>query len=546
MSLELSLVIKGDQAGAKKALEDTASGIETLGNKAKAASQPTKDVGEAVSKVATEAPAATTGVGQLGDAASTAAGKFSNFKALAIGAVGGLAAGIVAAGLDVAFGAALTAATEYFDALTNSPENVKADLEAHKGLIASVKGLWNEAEGAASNYGLTSEAVLRVEARSNVTRLDSDLQSNLGSIRGGQGDLFGFSGVSNAARAPFEDAIERFRKDLQDGRADVVAFREEVATIADALPTDSEGFSFAERLLGGTEKAAELQTELQRAVDVYKALQGDAAAAATALGKASEGMTANGTAAAEALPALREVNELLATMGGVTVTVNGVTATGEPGTVGGGFAEGGFTGHGPADQVAGFVHGKEYVFDAESTARIGVSNLEAIRRGVAGYASGGSVGGSSSGTGSSSGAVGSVTNELFSLRDALKQFGTELWNTGDPIKAFASVLSSVSQNYLSQALGSAGDAVMTALGFASGTDNSPGGWSWMNETGSELVKLPRGSTVVPADRTSQMLGGNTTVHNWNVSTPNAKTFAQSRSSVARAASRLVSSAQRHA
>ncbi|WP_312910921.1 tape measure protein [Stutzerimonas nitrititolerans] len=47
----------------------------------------------------------------------------------------------------------------------------------------------------------------------------------------------------------------------------------------------------------------------------------------------------------------------------------------------GGFRKGGYTGNGGVNDVAGVVHGKEYVFDAASTARIGVANLEAIRNG---------------------------------------------------------------------------------------------------------------------------------------------------------------------
>nr|WP_321511095.1 phage tail length tape measure family protein [uncultured Celeribacter sp.] len=55
-----------------------------------------------------------------------------------------------------------------------------------------------------------------------------------------------------------------------------------------------------------------------------------------------------------------------------------------------GFAVGGDTGGSDPTKVAGLVHEKEYVFDAASTARIGVQNLEAIRRGtMRGYASGG-------------------------------------------------------------------------------------------------------------------------------------------------------------
>lgn len=47
----------------------------------------------------------------------------------------------------------------------------------------------------------------------------------------------------------------------------------------------------------------------------------------------------------------------------------------------GGFRKGGYTGGGGVDDVAGVVHGQEYVFDAEATKRIGVANLEAIRAG---------------------------------------------------------------------------------------------------------------------------------------------------------------------
>ena len=57
-----------------------------------------------------------------------------------------------------------------------------------------------------------------------------------------------------------------------------------------------------------------------------------------------------------------------------------------------GFATGGETGGSDPKKVAGLVHQKEFVFDAAATARIGVGNLEAIRRGtMRGYASGGYV-----------------------------------------------------------------------------------------------------------------------------------------------------------
>lgn len=57
-----------------------------------------------------------------------------------------------------------------------------------------------------------------------------------------------------------------------------------------------------------------------------------------------------------------------------------------------GMAEGGFTGFGGKYEVAGPVHRGEYVFDAASTAALGVGNLEMLRRSARGYAEGGYVG----------------------------------------------------------------------------------------------------------------------------------------------------------
>lgn len=49
----------------------------------------------------------------------------------------------------------------------------------------------------------------------------------------------------------------------------------------------------------------------------------------------------------------------------------------------GGYKQGGYTGGGGVNEVAGVVHGQEYVMDAQSTARIGVGNLQALQSGAA-------------------------------------------------------------------------------------------------------------------------------------------------------------------
>jgi lambda family phage tail tape measure protein len=63
----------------------------------------------------------------------------------------------------------------------------------------------------------------------------------------------------------------------------------------------------------------------------------------------------------------------------------------------GGFATGGYTGDGGKYEAAGVVHKGEFVMTKEATSRIGVNNLYRMMRG---YASGGAVGGTSSGGGS--------------------------------------------------------------------------------------------------------------------------------------------------
>lgn len=61
-------------------------------------------------------------------------------------------------------------------------------------------------------------------------------------------------------------------------------------------------------------------------------------------------------------------------------------------TGGKGYEVGGWTGPGATTDVAGVVHAEEYVFDAAATRRIGVANLEAIRKGaMRGYREGGYV-----------------------------------------------------------------------------------------------------------------------------------------------------------
>lgn len=78
--------------------------------------------------------------------------------------------------------------------------------------------------------------------------------------------------------------------------------------------------------------------------------------------------------------------------GGKAITLGGLMK---------GFASGGYTGDGGKYEPKGVVHGGEFVFTKEATKRIGVANLNRMMRG---YANGGAVGSTSSGSTISGGA----------------------------------------------------------------------------------------------------------------------------------------------
>lgn len=107
-----------------------------------------------------------------------------------------------------------------------------------------------------------------------------------------------------------------------------------------------------------------------------------AATAATATTTATQ-TAAAGTVASSWLPAalVASVGSFgaAAIVGGTALLAAFALAKGMEG----GFKTGGYTGNGGVNDVAGVVHGKEFVFDAASTQRIGVANLEKIRTGRA-------------------------------------------------------------------------------------------------------------------------------------------------------------------
>ena len=154
---------------------------------------------------------------------------------------------------------------------------------------------------------------------------------------------------------------------------------------------DAMAQSWGKRLAAAEQAAAQFGHSVQAAgaqVD-----QGGAQAAA--------GLAQAGQGAAVASQGLGLIGQLMAGIGGIVggktgsilnlaLGVGSQWAAGVPL-----FKSGGFTGGSDPDRAAGVVHEGEFVFDAAATRRIGIQNLEGIRKGVMrGFRSGGYVGAS--------------------------------------------------------------------------------------------------------------------------------------------------------
>jgi hypothetical protein len=370
-----------------------------------------------------------------------------------------------------------------------------------------------------------------------------------------------------------------------------------------------------------------LQAELERSRDLLDGLKGSADAAATALGGKAEkygtladrAATAGGAvtqsnqaigatagAATEAIGPLSEYSRLLGAIGGAGTPrpFNAVRAAttlpfAEADFARDDFAGGGYTGSGPESQVAGFVHGQEYVFDAETTRRIGVSNLDAIRQGVKGYAAGGYVGGSVPAVRSSGSVVAATAEDFAVLRGSLRQFLLELNTNGDALAALGSVIKSVSDRFVDfafQALdnlvftgsasGGGAGGILDFLGSAFGATDlwaglrvptahqgamvGPGMIPTRTVPASVFASAPRlhgggtvgqgGNLFAPGERPviamdgeeigwpnqlAAKYGGGSTVNNFYIETASPRAFAESKATVARSAGRFLGRAGRH-
>lgn len=176
---------------------------------------------------------------------------------------------------------------------------------------------------------------------------------------------------------------------LGSARGELSTFMSDVATGAedagDALGNMISGFS--QSVLNAlTDMAA--QWLVYQAVQLVVGKTTQASSAGMLAANAQATALQAGLAAFASTAAIPIVGPILAPgamASALSIATPLASAVGMTAMAGVGFMDGGYTGNGRRDEVAGPVHRGEYVFDAEATARIGVGTLEAISDGRAAF-----------------------------------------------------------------------------------------------------------------------------------------------------------------
>jgi len=196
-----------------------------------------------------------------------------------------------------------------------------------------------------------------------------------------------WANYADAARNYSAQAAEVTNGALENATGGLATFFTDVATGAedagDALVNMAT--NFAKSIINALAQMA-AQWLVYQAVQMLVGKTTQAGAAATISANAQAMSLQAGLAAyasTAAIPIIGPAAAPAAMATALTITGPLASAVGMTAMAGamGGFQEGGYTGNIGVTQVAGVVHGKEYVFDAEATARIGVGTLEAMSNG---------------------------------------------------------------------------------------------------------------------------------------------------------------------
>ena len=189
-----------------------------------------------------------------------------------------------------------------------------------------------------------------IKNESPMGRIEADYQRRLEVIDEYESQWTSLVGVHSAERAAIEQSYMDAKQQLMLGQS---------AAIFDGLAGMAKGF------LGEQSGVYRALYATQKAYTFASALLSSKKAIMDAWSDTPGGYIAKAIAAGKVILSTSEI----------TSAISGLSPKG--------FKQGGYTGNMGVNQVAGAVHGQEYVFDAQSTKRIGVDNLNAMRSGKA-------------------------------------------------------------------------------------------------------------------------------------------------------------------
>lgn len=286
----------------------------------------------------------------------------------------------------------------------------QAKLDVHRSQVTELEKLKSERQailemmgsgeigGAYANRKLTENNTAIGRANQGMglaadgSSMANSVQGVFSAMRLGEDQLLeGYTGTLN----DLTDQFGTFFTNIQDGFADSIGKAIVYGgSLKDALvDVSQQGLA---SLISGLVKLA-AQWALNAALGNSIAATAGATQAAMSAALAASVATAWATPAALVSLASFGANSAAATAGiGATIGYSEMMAAT---SIIPGFQGGGYTGAAGVSEIAGVVHGQEYVFDADATRRIGVHNLEALRSGNISTNRGGEISTSTSGNG---------------------------------------------------------------------------------------------------------------------------------------------------
>lgn len=351
---------------------------------------------EALKTVTAESKTAARAVAELSDAQKKVAEQLSAIERAAI--VWHLSADEIKL-YELALNGASLEQIEYAKSILDTVAAFEAQAKAQREAAESQKNINTEAVSIAASLRTEEEAILESYARRRqiildntvitgnaqselLRRLEEERNESLLEINAGYWERW--LSAAESSLTNFDEiagnVIENFSRSFGEAFESMIFDSE---SLRDAVNNMAEGM--ARSIVSALGEMA-AQWLIYQSVQRLSAKKSQAGAA-TAVGLNASAMSVmaglNAYASAAAIPMTGWVAAPGAAASALAATAPmAATAASLASSAVAGFQQGGYTGNMAVNEVAGVVHGQEYVFDAAATRRIGVNNLEAIRSGA--------------------------------------------------------------------------------------------------------------------------------------------------------------------